>query len=301
MPKLSRLVSIAALLAALPAAAQAQQPAPAAQAAQPAPDSPEIVVTGERLTPDQVKSFVDALTKAPIDGQLSRFERSVCPAAVGLPSPFKEAVLSRIRQVAVAVGLPVGGPKCAVNLLLIVTRDKPGLLRQLAHDEPRAFGDMRGGDFRKMAADPAPAAVWYLKGSVNADGQEMPTDELGQASVNKTTRAASRLNLPARPAVTGAAIVIDAKALPGLSTTQLADYAAMRTLARTDPANLPPSGPPTILKVLDASPESEVPVTLTPTDLAFLRGLYRTGTVSANAQRSQIRREIEKTTAGEKR
>ena len=59
--------------------------------------------------------------------------------------------------------------------------------------------------------------------------------------------------------------------------------------ARTDPARLPTTGPATILSVIDAPANAEVPVTLTQWDLGFLRGLYASpANLRAPAQRGAI-------------
>jgi hypothetical protein len=68
----------------------------------------------------------------------------------------------------------------------------------------------------------------------------------------------------------------------------------MRALARTDPGRLPASAPPTILRVLDAAAESEVPLSLTRWDLGFLRGLYASrANLNATAQRGEIVRAVD--------
>ena len=86
-------------------------------------------------------------------------------------------------------------------------------------------------------------------------------------------------------------VVIQLDALRGLTTTQLADYAAMRVFARTQPSRLERSSAPTILNVIDAPMNSEVPLTLTQWDLGFLRALYGSAENHyATQQRHEMRR-----------
>jgi len=90
-----------------------------------------------------------------------------------------------------------------------------------------------------------------------------------------------------------AALVIERRALDGLTTTQLADYAAMRLFARTAPERLAGSTAPTILTIIEAPMGSAVPITLTDWDLAFLRGLYAShNNLYAAEHRSRISRRI---------
>jgi hypothetical protein len=260
--------------------------------AAPAPES-DIVVTGRDME-QQVREFVGALTQAPPRGQLSRFERPACPAAFGLAPRDKQAVVSRMRRVAGAAGVAIGGAKCIPNVLVLVTEDKHAFLEALERRYPNFFGDLPRSEMRRLMREPGPAAAWQLQGPpLDSDGVELP-DEDG-FRVSRGTRLPSRITAPGRPQFAAAALVVERKALAGLTIVQLADYATMRLFARTDPSRLPPSSPPTILKVLDAPSDAEVPITLTSWDLGFLRGLYSgDNTLYAGSRRSEMRRAVEK-------
>jgi hypothetical protein len=132
-----------------------------------------------------------------------------------------------------------------------------------------------------------------LGGPIDRDGR--PLHQENGIPVNRTTDAASRIRSPSAQGFDASALVVERAALPGLTTTQLADYAAMRLLAKLDPARLPANSPPTILKVLEAPMDSEVPITLTQWDLGLLRGLYTSSlSLNGSGQRSEIVREIAK-------
>ncbi|MFL6856737.1 MAG: hypothetical protein ACJ8EB_02385 [Allosphingosinicella sp.] len=278
-----------ALIAAAPAAAQ--------QAAPPS-DQSEIVVTGTKDMERQVRDFVGALTAAPTHGQLSRFESKVCPAALGLSGSQKRAVEDRMRRVAAAAGLPVGRPGCVVNILVFVTSDKRAFLETLNRKYSKYFGELSNAAVHRLAHAPGGAAAWQLQGPpISASGVELGQtgDPGAEYYVNRTITASSHITPPVRPQFDGAAVVVETGALVGLTTTQLADYAAMRTFAKTDPARLPAEGPPTILKVLDAPIGTAVPPTLTEWDLGFLRALYASSNkVYAASQRSEMRERIAK-------
>jgi hypothetical protein len=278
-----------AMLAAAPAVAQE---------APPSSEPSEIVVTGTKDMDRQVRDFVGALTAAPPQGQLSRFESSVCPAAVGLSPTQRRAVEERMRRVAAAAGLKVGKPGCVVNILVFVTDDKRAFLETLNKKYSQYFGEMSDSAVHRLAHSPGGSAAWQINGPpISASGGELGQsgDPGAEYYVNRTTAAASHIVPAVRPQFDGAAVVIEKRALVGLTTTQLADYAAMRTFARTDPARLPGEGPPTILKVLDAPIGSPIPTTLTEWDLSFLRALYATtNKVYAASQRSEMRERVKK-------
>ncbi len=254
-----------------------------------AQDDGPIVVTGYSELEQQIKSFVGALTPASPRGQIARFETAVCPGVFGIPEAQRAAVRERLRAVAKGVGLDVGKPDCTPKLLVMVAADKTAVVKALGKVHNYMFGDRTPAQVRKILAEPGPATAWQIQTMVNGDGRIVANE--GDMPVNRTTRNPSRITAAARPAFLAAAVVIDGAALDGLTTTQLADYAAMRALARIDPARIDAAAPSTILRILDAASDSEVPVTLTQWDFAFLKGLYSSpDNLYAPSQRSEIER-----------
>jgi hypothetical protein len=73
-------------------------------------------------------------------------------------------------------------------------------------------------------------------------------------------------------------VVMDQSAILGMSVQQIADYAAMRSFARTRVPKAEGNGalPPTILALFDA-PAPLRPDGLTPADRAYLGALYKMG------------------------
>jgi hypothetical protein len=287
-------IGLGALAAATPAFAQAPAPAtpPAGAAAQTPPSSEQdVIVTGTLEREQEIRDFVGALTgSAPMTGQISRFEDSICPGVYGLNGQARETVRNRMRQVAAYVGLRVSGPNCRPNVLLMVTRDKRAFLGELADRHPEFFDEEEFSP-RRVIAQPGPVAAWQATISLSAVGQPLPVQ--GGFGVNRSMRSQSHITAATRPVFTASAVVVEANALTGLSTIQLADYALMRGLARTDPHRLPAGSPPSILTAIEAPMGSEVPVTITRWDLGFLRGLYAsTANLRAPQQRGEIGRRI---------
>lgn len=265
-----------------------------AQDETPPRDPSTIVVTGNRNSEQDIKEFVRALTPAPVGAKLSRFEQAVCPFAVGLPQVQREALVSRMRRVAKEAGIAVGGAKCFPNVVVMVANDKRALLKELRRRHARYFGDLTHGRIRALERQPGPAVAWHLQGPpISARGMETFFDDALGAYVNRTTEPESRLYSSGRPQFEGAVVVVERGALVGLTVTQLADYAAMRAFAGSDPARLGQSGMTTILGVLDAPPESQVPLSLTAADFAFLRSYYSAPrNTHSSAQRSAISRSM---------
>lgn len=275
-------------------------PASAQQAQPQDPRASEIVVTGTR--DEQVRDFVRILTP-PQTRSIPRLIDEFCPVAVGLLAQQNEAVSARLRQVAAAVKVKVAAPDCVPNALVVVTRDKGKFIRALAGQRPESFGPMTPRTIRRLARSEGPAAAWHLIGPTDSSGIPLRWDEVLQAYVNDSSEAGSRIHSTGYLAFDASVVVVETESLAGLTATQLADYAAMRLLAKVHPDRLPAPSPPTILTVLEAPMGSAIPITLTKWDLGLLRGLY-TGssrTLIAGAQRSQIVRQIKEDLEQEER
>jgi len=280
MSKLAWPLSILLTLAA--SAATAQQ-------APPTTDQSPIIVTGDKVSREEIRTFVRDLTRARSNAQLSRFEHSVCPIALGLEPQQRATVEDRIRLVAKDVGIAVAKPKCAPNLLLIVASDKPAVMAELKRHYDYIYGDVSGSRIRDLIRSADPVAAWQIDGPPMADGKDIAQDFGSGLFVNRTTTRSSRITVAAYPQFAAAVVIVARDSLAGLTTTQLADYAALRALTGADPARLSKAGPPTILHAIDAPDGSEVPITMTEWDLAFLRGYYDARrNISPAAQRSVI-------------
>ena len=261
--------------------------------AQEAPQTPaqDVVVTGTPDREQEIRDFVGALTgQVPITGQLAGFEEAICPGVYGLSAPLKAAIAARMRRVAAEVGLRLGDVGCQPNVLLMVTRDKRAFLQRLASRYPQFFDEDENSP-RRVTAQPGPVSAWHASIALSADGQPLPVQ--GGFGINRTTRQQGRVTASARPVFVAAAVVVESEALTGLSTIQLADYALMRGLARTDPHRLTPGSPPTILTAIEAPMGSAVPITITRWDLGFLRGLYASRpNLRAPQQRGEIQQQV---------
>lgn len=257
-----------------------------ALALQPASDLPEIVVEGTTAHNKQIQDFVGSLTQAPVGGQLSRFDWAVCPAAVGLAEAQNQAATERMRRVAEAAGMKLAEPGCRPNALLVVADDKKAFVDGL-HDKYPVYFANRWGNPNKPKVRPGPAMAWHVETVVDSDGNVPPRQQTLKYFISDSTDS-SRLYPATGLNTVAGVVVIERAALDGLTTTQVADYAAMRIFGRADPAKLKGSAP-TILDILDSQMGSPVPITLTEWDLGFLRSLYAShGRQYANRQRKEM-------------
>ena len=226
---------------------------------------------------------------------MARFDRTtVCPGAVGLSAARNAEIAARMRVVAKAAGIAVSDKAdCKPNALVIFAADKEAMVAALEKAHPVYFRDAYGMPIR-TPKQVGPATAWHLEGRLDRSGTPVAYNaDTSQYELNSPLPP-SRTSSTMRPIFIAAVVVIQLDSVVGLSPTQIADYAAMRTLAQTDPEKVKGVSAPTILTILDAPDDAEVPVTLTKWDLGYLRGLYAAAPMrSAATQRGEIKRGIE--------
>lgn len=279
---------------ALLAAMSAAQTVPAPSAA--APQSPEeIVVEGVREQRERIRSFIQMLDDVPNVGQIGKFHAPVCPAVMGLPEAQNLMVAERMKRVAQAAGIRTADANCAPNVFLIASVDKGSTIEALYRSYPAYFRGMRGRDVRELAASTEPSVAWQIKGLLSADGTELKKTPLDGYYVNEGTNSGSRVRAGTMPQFVTSMVMVEREALTGLSVTQVADFAAMRAFADTEPRQAAKSAAPTILTILDKSDDQMVPVTLTSWDLGYLKSLYATSNAYyASYQRGDMEHEMVK-------
>lgn len=278
-------------------AGAAQQPSTVTEAE----SEPEtIVVTGSRLTRDAVRDFVGDITVETGD-QIATFQQLICPVSFGLPEAYNRVVEQRIREVATAVGLQWGDVGCDPNLVVIVADDAGRMVSEIARKRPKLFAGLEVHQINQVLKGSGPVRTWQVIEERGSDGR--PVERYAFLQIGNTfltdvtlvrTHVQSRITKTIRPDLASSFVVLDLQAIDGLTLTQVADYAAMRALARTTPR--PELGNRSIVGLLNLAPDRRAALDrLTSWDLAYLRALYRTSnTVSARSQKFSMVRVIER-------
>lgn len=285
------LLLFAGLSLAAPALAQsAPAPAPAAT------DPGAIVVRGKREREAQIRTFIDQLAPGRFNKRLVRFSADVCPGALGFEAAQGKAIAARLRDVGRAVGVPLAKPGCKPNLWVVLTDDRDALAEKI-----RGAWENGLGKRPERGAKTDFATVLHQEGEVDANGQQLGAKkDIGDGDggyYQSEIYTSDRIRPQASRTFTASAMLVEPKAVTGLTALQLADYAAMRLFARADPARLGPDSPGSILSALAAPMGSEVPQSVTEWDVAFLKALYRSNIRSYAGRQKQemqgiVRKEI---------
>ncbi|WP_133366091.1 hypothetical protein [Qipengyuania sediminis] len=259
----------------------------------------EILVVGERgkqeQQAEQIKDFVRALSSERWDIPMTRFE-AICPGVIGLPPARNLEIARRIRAVATAAGITVGEEACRPNLRVVVIPDKEEMLDLLKRKHPALFRDYDRKPVNLVKED-GPVIAWHVRQKLDRQGNTLEPGPNGITTIS-IDGASPRVLAVYRPVAMGAMILMEQKGLVGLTTTQIADYAAMRALTTIHPQRLSRSNAPTILHVMTSKIGDDTPPSLTQWDFAFLKTAYSVPPYSySSSQRARIRRAIEQEVA----
>ncbi len=208
------------------------------------------------------------------DVPLARFQDPLCPGIAGVAQDSAEAMVGLIRQNAAELGLRLADPQtCEANLLVAVMDDPRAYLDSLRKRKAWLF-DWLAKDEREALFDtPGPAHTWTRVVTRSRDGQPVyPSQSLTDRPFTRMEAAHSLIYVPIRRDIISAMVLIDKKAVQGLSAAQLADYATMRGLSGDQAERLEAPGD----SILGLFGEGAKPAGLTRSDRIFLRTLYST-------------------------
>ena len=256
---------------ALPGMALAQAPAP--------PDEPETIYSDAQRLKDELLSrkFVQSLLSPSytLEGQFSRWKTPVCPHVVGMAPAAAVVVERRLREVAQQIGAPLNRKDpCLPNIEIFVT------------PEPQAtLDDIKTKDFLLLASAPMklmtlryPVQAFYygyyrdFNGRVFLDMDwEFYLDEPPHVHANDT-----RLKTGIKAEMGVATIIVDTRAVTGLTLGTLSDYLALMALAQT-PATGRCQPAPSIANLFLTDCDTDLHADgLSDADLAMLTALYET-------------------------
>jgi hypothetical protein len=263
----------------------------------------EIVVQGKRGHQDAAHRFVNAVT-VEREGQLAQFGEPICPLVLGLPTAYNAAIASEFKKDAKDAGVALRGANCEPNVFVMIADDGHALLEKLHTARQPMFEGMDLHTLQALLDAPGPVHVWQGYELLDQGGFPVGIKDPSIVSEDITmldaagasNYAPSRIQQSFRQRIDAAFIIIDLKAIDGLTPMQIADYAAMRTLAATRPPGEGSAGEDSILTLFDAHQGDGKPAAMSKRDAAYLHALYATSNVvSGAAQQANIADSINRT------
>jgi len=297
--KLASVVAAGAVMAvALPALAQSAPPTSNEAAAQAAPATVVEDVTVTATTRRTISEFVRDVSEESRGGRLARWNRTICPANIGLQRRYAEYMNERMAAVARDAGLKVARPGCKPDILIIVTPDVAAVLAELEGDSNGILTERRWSDERTshggsqsleaFMQSEKPVRWWHVSETVSAEGAPVGDNVRMRSS-------GSRVRSTVREDFMAVIVIVDANKAKGVTYQALADYVAMVSLAQLNP-NVNASQVPTVLNIFDDVAAGRPPAAgLTEWDKRYLKTLYgmRADTADGRRQRGRIVRGVE--------
>ena len=260
--------------------------AAAAAPAQQAQGDGEIVVTGKK------KEIIQALRRMieTTDGnQFARFEKPVCPMAVGLPQDWNQRLTRMIRANVEASGAKAAAADCQVNALVMFVDRPRDLLTRLNAKEPSFFG-MAPRAFEKFIAKEQPAYSWHATDTFGSRGQilrqlgsltwqdpntgAIMTTQLDPGTKLASDDTGSRLVTSVREEMELSFVAIDSDFGEGKTLRQLADFATLHIMLDIKDEAGAFDGD-SILALFEDRSGWVPPMRMSAFDRAALGGLYR--------------------------
>ncbi len=251
------------------------------------PDDDDIVVEGV-LEVDGVGSRRQARDITQRLGStsepLARWQRPICAGVWGLTEENASAVINRIYDVAEIAGLLVDSTEnCAANVWVIVVDDPATTFESLREDNSWMVRGLGRSERNRVENQTGPVRAWNIASYRDENGNAVRTgfdavadNQLAQQTGGNAggapvvqSSAMSRLRTAVRLDIDMSVVLIQRSAIGNLNAHTLADYAAMRALARTQEPSW--EGPySTVLTIFD---DEFAPDGLTAFDRAYLRSL----------------------------
>lgn len=253
-----------------------QQDRPAQTSDLNAPTEVEEITVEGRRTREAAQEFVRTLSTAPAGARLGRWSAPVCISVAGIRAPYGQAMVDRIAQTALDLGLGVGEPGCTPNVLIIATDDGPGVASALVEKWRPRFrppidnSNMGLAALERFKTSTAPIRWWHLSLPVSVDtGQPAARVSGGEPPV-VAVRNLSRMRSSIRYDLTSVTVVLDLAKTENVSLTAMIDYTAMVVLAQVDP-RADYSNQSTVLNLFN---DPEGVTGLTAWDRDYLKALY---------------------------
>lgn len=234
----------------------------------------DVEVVGGRRLREAVDLFADTVVAPPIGRNPGRWTRTVCVGTVNLKRQMAQAIIDRVSQIGSDVGLEIGEPGCAANILILGTDDGNALASTLVDYRPAVFRPGWGGASRSVRQlerfQQSGAAVrwWHVALPI--------VTETGQIAVRlpggdpPRIPGGSLIRTSVHNDLTRAIIIVDFERASSLTFEQLSDYIAMVAFAQVDP-DADMSGFSSVLNVFT---DPTAATGITNWDMAYLNGLY---------------------------
>ncbi len=226
-----------------------------------------------------------------IDGQYARWKQPVCPHVYGLTPVAAYIVERRIRDVAAQVGAPVDRQDpCIPNIGIIFSAQPQASLTSIANARPFL---VQGGSQKPQVRYPVQA--WYATFKTDYDGFktiDIPWDITDpwrdENSLPQVAANLSRLHTGQTAEMAAATVLVDSKAVTGMTLGEIGDYLALMTLAQASQYGACQPMATIANLMLKGCDPADVTRDLSHVDIALLTALYQVPDIPEKLQKQRI-------------
>ena len=205
------------------------------------------------------------------DEPMARFTDPLCVGSAGLPKEAGQAIVDRVSNTALSVGLKIGPPGCPPNIMIVFVDGIREAVKQVHSTGSRSIASQAKADVKRIVSEKGDAISWIEVATKSTLGEKPYTVPNDPAILNVWT--SSNLSMPIRRDILSATVLIELKAVPGRSLLQIADYAAMRAL--TGAKGRGGLGSQSVLSAFTPDGDATAARELTKQDRGYLLGLYK--------------------------
>ena len=254
--------------------------------AQPRTDTENVIVTAPKEIQRQIISHFVQSFAAPtrVLGKLTRWEKPICPVAVGLRPAAVKFIVQRLRDTARTVGAPVdAAPGCRPNIEIVFTTTPQQLLDNVRKQHVMYLGYSNNShEADRLARVSYPIQAWYTTASKELNGLEKVdssrTIGLGDgdefaAALMMGNVTGLRMRDGRRSTLYHVIIAVDPNKLLDHEIGGVADYITVLALSQMTSLNQCQQLASIINMLVPAC--AAAATEMTENDLAFLRGLYK--------------------------
>ncbi|MEO9469612.1 hypothetical protein [Parasphingorhabdus sp.] len=268
------------------------------------PDANEIVVVGQQTRTEVIQELIVNQFKVSAGGrntgQYARFAAPICPSVGGLSNEDADKIENRIRDIAELGGLLVAADNCSPNLIVVAVENGAHEIESLRKKQHRVFNTMTHRERDKLIEDGGPVFSWKATQQMASDSIhaartgtiDMKSEGTGPITARgQRSHVKSLIKKPEFAGIVYSYLLIENKALSGVSLNQLADYAAIVSLIDINVKfETTPPPPGSILSLFtEIQTDQPPPQSISEGDLLMVRGLYKAApNVKAPLQRSAM-------------
>jgi hypothetical protein len=254
-----------------------------------APREEPIVVTGQRLTAEELERYATDFVRGTgvASGQTpaARWAQRVCPRVVGLSREQASTVETKMRSIAEAAAIRTAPSGCDPNVIVSFTTDPKAVVREVSRRSPGRLSDVPSNVRASLLGSEEPIRWWYSTTTNGRDGSGGHATPSGWVASDEAQGGgnilpgsgpslqmydSSIVSTQVHRVLTSATVVVDARKVLGSDLDAVASYAAFVAFAEVRQLDFSPSG-----SILSLFKEASAPRDLSEHDAAFLRALYR--------------------------